>query len=79
MAEVGPSTKLTATTLFVVVAAAVYGDRRLASVESGQERVAYRLDTIEALAREAATRSDLRAFAQDLAEDNPTLKVRKVR
>jgi len=58
---------------------ALWINSRLTGVEHATERVNFRLDNIEQLAREAASRSDLRAFAEDLATDNPTMKVRKVR
>lgn len=68
---------------FVIGSAALAGalwiSSRLGALEQATDRVNYRLDSIEHLARDAASRNELRAFAEDLGEDNPTMKVPKVR
>lgn len=62
------------------VGGALWITARLWSLESATDRVNYRLDNIEHLARDAASRADLRAFAEDLAEQNSgVIRVPKVR
>lgn len=62
-----------------ILAGALWINTRLSGVEHSNERLAERLDSIERLAHEAASKSDLRNFADDLADNNPAVKVPKVR
>ena len=62
-----------------MLSGALWINTRLSGVEHSNERLAERLNNIESLARDAASKSDLRNFAADLADDNPTIKVPKVR
>lgn len=61
------------------VGGALWISTRLSGLEQSTDRMNYRLDSIEHLARDAASRSDLRAFAEDLQDGNPTVRVPKVR
>jgi len=62
-----------------MLSGALWINTRLSGVEHSNERLAERLNNIERLAQDAASKSDLRNFAADLADDNPTVKVPKVR
>lgn len=68
----------------VIVASAFVGgalwiNTRLVGLENSTDRLVYRLETIERVAGAAASEDQLRWFAEDLAEQNPTMKVPKVR